>query len=245
MTNPKTPAAVTPGTVRRKADFLPTVFVSSAFDEAFLPRLVHCFRAVIERANGEGDKAWAALIDTFEKHGLMELKVPQELILNPMEFSYTTRDGETHSVSYKSDKPMAYGFEHVNLKIERERIDDAAYLAEVSAISAYLFAWRLFRKPLEAQDIALTRVDATALSDYLRLHHRGEVSAESLTKFLISRVIEEHIDDLPGFEAFDNIGKLVMARLEERFASVLPSIEARASQQAAIAKEELKGLSGK
>jgi hypothetical protein len=214
------------GTVRRKADFLPTVFVSEKFDNAFLTQLSLCFKALIMRADRDGDASWQRLIERLRVHGLFELKVPQELVLNPLEIEVPRKGGEKQVVSYTSTEPLSFGFDTLALDLDRARVSDSVYLSEVASIYAYLFTWRLFASPavssadsksdnpnpLAAATVVVLHVDSAALGEYLRTHHRGEVSAASLTKFLIGRKIEPLLNELSIFRAFDDIG----ARVEQR-----------------------------
>lgn len=215
------------GTVRRKADFLPTVFVSEKFDNAFLTRLSICFKTLIVRADGDGDASWRRLIELLRVHGLFELKVPQELLLNPLHIEVPRKNGEKEVVSYTSTEPLSFGFDTVSLDLDRARVSDSVYLSEVASIYAYLFTWRLFAapavssadsksentNPLAAATVVVLHIDSAALGEYLRTHHRGEVAAASLTKFLIGRKIEPLLDELPIFSAFDDIGARVAQRL--------------------------------
>lgn len=242
------------GTVRRKPNFLPSVFVNGAFDVLFLSKLANCFETLIIRADREGDTRWEKLTEHFRVHGLMELKVPQELILNPIHIEVDTRDGGKRSLSYTSKAPLSYGFETLNLDVDRARVSDSEYRAQAAAILAYMFAWRLFPevKPgstadasigdsngsisasqapadsigmaivpsgnqgvVSSETLVLLRLDATALGDYLRKHHRGQVSSASLTQFLIERTIQPLVDDLPALRMFDDIIKRVSDRLKE------------------------------
>lgn len=243
------------GTVRRKPNFLPSVFVNGAFDALFLSKLANCFETLIIRADREGDTRWEKLTEHFRVHGLTELKVPQELILDPIHIEIDTRDGGKRSLSYTSKAPLSYGFETLRLDVERTRVSDCEYRAQAAAILAYMFAWRLFPEAAKASPTAdisvggsdgssamsqaaadslgmaivspgnqgvvssealvLLRLDATALNDYLRKHHRGQVSSASLTQFLIGRTIQPLVDDLPALRMFDDIIKRVADRLKE------------------------------
>jgi len=237
------------GTVRRKTNFLPTVFMSTEFDKIFLARLIVCFENIITRADRDGDAAWRKLMNALDVHGLTELKVPHELILNPLRIEVTRRDGEKDVLRYSSDQPMPFGFETLRLDVDRSRIASKEYLAETSAICAYLFTWRLFAdasgkgtsedgktaRSAAPETIAIQHIDSSSLDDYLRRHHRGEVSAASLSRFLIGRKIEPLIDDLPQLRAFDEIGRSVSARLNAGFSEALTGIEAQAKRRAAEA----------
>lgn len=235
------------GTVRRKANFLPTVFMSTELDKIFLARLMICFESIIAQANCEGDAVWQRLTNALEVHGLTELKVPHELTLNPLNIEITRRDGERDVLRYSSDQPMPFGFETLRLEVDRSRISNKEYLAETSAICAYMFTWRLFAdasgkgtsedgnayRGATVETIAIQHIDSQSLNDFLRKHHRGEVSAASLSKFLIGRKIEPLINDLPPLRAFDEIGRSVSARLNADFAVALTGIEAQTKRRAA------------
>jgi hypothetical protein len=227
------------GTVRRKANFLPTVLVSPELDSAILSRLSGCFATIIRQAHRQGDAAWKTQVDTFEKHGLFELKVPQELILNPINFEFTRKDGEKRVVNYTSSTPISYGFETLRLDLDRARVSDEKYLAETAAICAYLFTWRLVKQPVEPESIVLHRLDAASLSEYLHKHHRGEVSLSSIAKFLIGRAIAPLLDEIPALRRFEGIGERLAVSLEARFASVMPVIEAQVNVRLAEALDEI------
>ncbi|MDZ4837396.1 MAG: hypothetical protein SGJ27_26720 [Candidatus Melainabacteria bacterium] len=190
------------GSIRRKADFLPTVFVSVEFDNAFIPRLADCFGTMIVTANSKGDRAWADLIYKFDKHALFDLTVPNEIVLGRMEFQLPGADGKLTTRVYEPE-PLSFGFERVRIDIDRTRVDNESYRKEASSILAYLFAWRLFVEPLKPHHVALVRVDAVSLSEYLRLRHRGEVSPDSLSRFIIARTIDDLLNDSPLLADFD------------------------------------------
>ena len=217
------------GTVRRKANFLPTVFVSNEFDSVFISRLALCFKTLIVRADCDGDAAWHRLNESLRVHGLLELKVPHELLLDPLNIEVSRAGGKTEVLSYTSSEPLPFGFETLSLDLDRERVSDSAYASEVASICAYLLTWRLFTRTSEpaaeakdganslaAATVVVPHIDSASLSEYLRTHHRGEVTAASLTKFLIGRKIEPLLDELPIFRAFDHIGARVSQRLRER-----------------------------
>lgn len=269
------------GIVRRKADFLPVVFQSNEFDNALIARLSLCFKTLIVRANCDGDASWQKLKETLRVHGLLELKVPQELILNPLTIEVARKGGEKEIVSYTTDEPLSFGFETLALDLDRARLSEGSYLSEVASIYAYLFTWRLFMpssvavgvpKSVEsngsgwkraglqdassngaasngadssgaalngaalngadcqssisdgaelfaAASLVLPHIDSVALGQYLRKHHRGEVSAASLMKFLLGRKIEPLLDELPIFRAFDDIAARVSRRLSQDLAN--------------------------
>lgn len=196
--------SVLPGTVRVKENFLPSVFVTPEFDQMFFPRLVQYFRSMIESADRDGDKAWASLMNTLERYGLFEVSAPQELVLDEIRLSVTGRG----DLSYRSEKPIDFGFKRVNLQIERARLSEGNYLTETAGIAAYTFAWRLFQAGYDAKDlVVLAHLDAALLSDFMREHHRGQLSAGALSLFLMARVIDEQIDELPLFAGFDSLIK--------------------------------------
>lgn len=217
------------GTVRRKANFLPTVFVSNEFDSAFIARLASCFKTLIVCADRDGDASWQKLNETLRAHGLLEVKVPQELLLNPLHIEVPRKDGEKEVLSYTSSEPLSFGFETLSLDLDRARVSEQVYLAEVASIYAYLFVWTIFGQSaysgaerngasantFAAATVVVPHIDSAALGDYLRSHHRGEVSAASLTKFLIGRTIEPMLDELPVFRGFDHVGARVYRRLCE------------------------------
>jgi hypothetical protein len=189
--------------IRRKTDFLPTVFVSVEFDNAFVSRVAGCFKAMIIAAHNGGDRRWSDLICKLDRHGLFDLTVPNEIVLGPMEFHFKDAEGKSTTRVYEPTEPLSYGFERLRLEIDRSLVLNERYLEETSAILAYLFAWRLFVAPLQAHHFALIRVDTELLSAYLRLHHRGEVSPDSLSRFIIARTIDDLLNELPVLVAFD------------------------------------------
>jgi hypothetical protein len=178
-------------------------------------------------------------MDTFEKHGLFQLSVPKEIFLPRMEFRLPDGKGGFETRVYERKEPLAFGFEHVRLDLDRKRIGEPSYLSDESAIRAYLFAWRLFGKPLEGKDVVLSRLDARALDKYLVSHHRGEVSADSLSKFLIARVIDPDVEHLPAFALFDRLGERISAMITRRYEALMPVLEETAARRAAEALAEL------
>ena len=197
------------GIIRRKSDFLPKEFVSAEFDNAFIPLVARCFKTMIVKAHSAGDRRWSDLICKLERHALFDLTVPNEVVLGPMEFHYKDAAGQPVTRVFERTEPLSYGFERVRLEIDRTRVSDDRYLEETSSILAYLFAWRLFDRPLKAHHVALVRIDAESLSDYLHLHHRGEVSPDSLSRFIIARTVDALLSDLPALAAFDRALQLI------------------------------------
>lgn len=191
------------GTIRRKSDFLPRMFVSLEFDNAFIPLVVGCFKTMIVTAHNAGDRRWSDLICKLDRHALFDLTVPNEVVLAPMAFHFKDADGKPVTRVFERTEPLSYGFERVRLEIDRARISEDGYLEETSSILAYFFAWRLFTQPLKAHHVALVRIDAKSLSAYLDLHHRGEVSPDSLSRFIIERTVDALLNDLPALAAFD------------------------------------------
>ncbi len=191
------------GSVRRKTDFLPTVFVSVEFDNAFVSLVTGCFKAMIVAAHNGGDRTWNDLLCQLDRHGLFDLTVPNEIVLAPMEFHFKDAGGKSTTRVYEPTEPLSYGFERLRLEIDRSLLLNERHLEETSAILAYLFAWKLFVLPFQAHHFALVRVDAELLSSYLRLHHRGEVSPDSLSRFIIARTIDDLVKDLPVLVSFD------------------------------------------
>lgn len=191
------------GSIRRKTDFLPKVFVSVEFDNVFIPRLANCFEAMIVGADNGGDRAWSELISKLDRQGLFDLTVTNEIFLGPMQFDFEDAFGKPTTRVYERVEPLSYGFERVRLEIDRTRVSNDSYIGEASSILAYLFAWKLFVQPLKAHHVALIRLDTESLSAYLHRHHRGEVSPDSLSRFIITRTIADLLNELPVLVAFD------------------------------------------
>lgn len=230
------------GTIRRKPDFLPKVFVSPAVDALLMPRLVNCFETILREANRKGGRSLDQLFDMFRKHGLFELKIPLQMLVNPMTFTVPDGKGKTKTVVYESAEPWSYGFEHVELPLDRARLSESTYIEESAAIYAYLFAWRLFAKTVSPEDLVMAKLDARALYEYMHSHHRGQVSTQTLSRFLIGRALQDDIDRLPVLKEFDRIGERIAARIEARLTVFIPTIEAKAAQRAAEAIEELDSM---
>lgn len=206
----KSPDSAFSGSIRRKPDFLPKVFVSNDFDNAYIPLLARCFEQMIVTAHNDSNRAWDDLLGKLEKHGLFDITIPNEIILGPMEFQLPDGAGGTETRVYERTEPLAFGFERVRLNIDRAQVASEAYRKESSAILAYLFAWRLFVQPLKPHHVALVRLDAVSLSEYLHSHHRGQVSVDSLARFIIARTIDDLLVNTNALANFDGLtGKIV------------------------------------
>ncbi len=197
--------------IRRKPNFLPTVFVSAEFDNVFIPRVARCFETLITTAHHAGDESWHVLMATLDQHGLCELTVPNEMVLGLLEFQITGRDGQTTTRTYESTEPYSYGFDKMRIEIDRASVESDVRLREASSILAFLFCWMLFSTPMQAQDFALVRLDSASLSDYLRSHHRGEVSPAALSTFILARTIDDLIANSPAFAEFDRVSERIAA----------------------------------
>lgn len=174
---------------RRKADFLPRSFVSAEFDAAILKLLIHCFKTMLITAHRRGDAAWNVLVEMLYKHELLVVKVPQEVDFPSIAIAVPGRDETLTSEA----RTLSYGFEHFQIEMDRKRLDKPAYLTETASVLAYMFCWRLFTRPLEGMHIALFHLDAHGLHEFMRLHHRAELNLDTLSKFLIARVVEQEL----------------------------------------------------
>lgn len=184
--------------IRQKADFLPDTFISREFDTQFLAALTSGFESLLSRYYAKGTVH--SFQETITKHGLLEINVPLELILGRIELEIQTSGGIETRVFERSE-PISCGFRNIRFKIEWSRIGDDNYRSETASVLAYMLAWRKLAKEAKSHElIVIATIDAIALDKYLRTKHRGQVSAHSLSEFLLERIVNDEINRLSLFD---------------------------------------------
>lgn len=201
--------------IRFKPDFLPTSFVSEEFDGPFLSALARAFGDILERRAGDNKIQWEHFTSTLRKHGLLALRVPREFTPEDIHIEIPQKDGSVRHFTHVWKEPLHFGFEYLDLPIERSRLAEKEYIDETARILAYLFAWRLFAGGSDPQDVLIiTNLDSVALDLYLRDKHAGEVSSRSLRLFLLERAVFAELESSDAFECFDRLKDSFRARWE-------------------------------
>lgn len=170
---------------------LPTQFVSPRYDQAFLNVHAPLFGSILSTASGD-PKLWENLMLSLNKHSLLTIMMPQSMTIPPI--SIKMPDGEFRTVQY--DKPLACGFNRTDLGISREQIADPAYMAECSAILAYMWARKILPAKQESTHLILLHTNRELLLKCLHKLHRGQSDAETVAKVVLSNTIDSLIEPL-------------------------------------------------
>lgn len=192
--------------LRIKANFLPSKFVDEQFDRVLLTVLAHSFGALLVR-HAQSDSAWRDCLSKLRKHGLLELRVPMEYTPDTIRLDITETDGCRREHAYVWKEALASGFRYLPVGIERTRLNQPAYLEEVSGLLAYLFAWKLFADSSDnwPNVLIIGNLDSEILYDYLTLKGTVDVSSGSLFNFLLERVIVPQVEDFLVMSGFDRL----------------------------------------
>lgn len=168
---------------------LPSKFVSESYDRAFLSVYSKCFATLIQEESQ--DKArWQRLVSSLQKHGLLSVNITRTVTLPPFEINGPK--GEKILVDLK--KPIDFGFDSVRIDMDAELANKQDYLAETSAMLAYLWACKLLPGS-EVTNLTLLKMNSAVLLKCLYRLHRGESSGEGVAKFILERNLDALIDE--------------------------------------------------
>ena len=94
----------------------PRVFITDSLDARMIGSFANAFHELIFEANFD-DKAWASRMETFRKHGLLDLAIPLTCEIGPLEFDIPDGEGGTTRVVREFDKPLSWGIEKHHISI--------------------------------------------------------------------------------------------------------------------------------
>lgn len=184
----------------------PVIFISESYDSAFLTLSQKAFATILERAHASGDpRAWQHRLRTFDTHGLVTFIKHHPLPERKVDLDQTRLNDRAYldSLIKELKKPIPIDFTRHTFKIERERLDDPAYLGETAAILAFMWAAKLLPGlPLHMQ-VALLKLDADTLETCLDRMHNGQSTADGLTAFMLTREFLSDLDRSPAMVHLD------------------------------------------
>lgn len=225
---------------------LPESFLTADLDAQILDAFATAFHDLLLLANLD-DKAWKRRLETFRKHGLLELAIPLEATLGPIELNLPQADGSVKTVVRELDKPISYGFDKRTITIDRDRIEEPTYLEEVASILAYMFVWRLSQAGntellfghSAGKVVLVKNLCSRAFGKFLDDHHRGQSNAPTLAKFLISQSLEDSVDNLDAFRGFDQLTDRLRADFDETNRQLNARLDVKLARMVEEAKRDL------
>ncbi|MBK9141647.1 MAG: hypothetical protein IPM23_04060 [Candidatus Melainabacteria bacterium] len=194
----------------RLAIDLPQTFLSPAFDEEFIAVAARCFEQMLRQAASRGESYWRHKTSRLAGLGLTELQIARVRDVGPVEVVTTNGDGSSSS-RFVDFGPLNDGYERLIFRLDRGLLDGDAEFRELCGILAYMLCLRIFRDaeehPSPALNPVLLKLTPEVLGEYVDRHHRGELGADSLSRFIILKALEDEIDALPVWRIFDRAGR--------------------------------------
>jgi len=133
----------------------------------------------------------------LEKHSLLEVRVPLELIFGRLEVEFRSTGGTTNRRVIEVSEPISCGFQNVRLPIEWPKTGEEAYRNQTAAMLAYMLAWRLSAHGAQLHDlIVLDHIDEVTLEEHLSSCPRGKISVRSLANSVVERIVKSEMEGL-------------------------------------------------
>lgn len=172
---------------------LPDRFVSDDYDRQLINRLAAAFDVLLVEANGKGDDAWQRRIASLDKFALTELSVSCVHEAATLEVITLVGDGSEQRRCLEI-APIAAGFRCVPFAVDRSIMVDSERRQQVCGILAYILCLRILPHCQRSQLPVLLHLEAMDLGSYLDSHVRYQLSAESLGRWILRRLINAIVD---------------------------------------------------
>ncbi|MBP9092116.1 hypothetical protein KBI23_13900 [bacterium] len=185
---------VAPGwPVLRLDSTLPDRFVSEHYDRQLIKLLASAFNVLLVEANARGDNAWQRRVASLEKFSLTELCIPCVHEGATFEVITSAEDG-TEQRRCLEIAPIAAGIRCVPFAVDRSIMFDSERRHQVCGILAYILCLRILPHCQRSQLAVLLQLDAADLASYLDSHVRYQLSAASLGRWILRRLINAILD---------------------------------------------------
>lgn len=197
--------------------------VSSKYDSRLLAIFVACFSELLTSAQGD-DRRWQKLREGIHRHGLLSFTInaPRKDLLPEIDAERLESDSRyRRQISRMLAQPLRPDYQHVEIPVERDRLNEPEYLRKIAGILGYRWQQKMATEHADQFDkIVLLQTDAPSIAECLDKMYLNQSTAGPVSARIMRRLAEEEIERDPKVQE-------VFRNFEEK----CDDIEARFNQQ--------------